>query len=158
MCILGVSLILLHIFWVKYPQNPNFFLGGGWREFWSQKGKILKVSCYRNYCTYFNQIWHNDRDHEVVIVGGPSRRPTNLRWRAAAILKKSGKSPYVCDRSTDFDEIWHDDVADQPFKFWIFENPRWRRPPSWKITKSRYLRSGLTDLYKIWYAEAKWAS
>jgi len=24
--------------------------------------------------------------------------------------------------------------------------------------KSRYLRNGLTDLYKIWYAGAKWAS
>jgi len=32
-------------------------------------------------------------------------------------FEKSGKSLYVCDRSTDFDEIWHDDVADQPFKF-----------------------------------------
>ena len=42
-------------------------------------------------------------------------------------FKKSVKPPYVCDRSTDFDEIWRDDAcwnlaADQPFKFWIFEN------------------------------------
>ena len=53
---------------------------------------------------------------------------------------KSVKSPYVCDRATDFDEIWRDDArwtlaADQPLKFQIFEYPRWRRPPSWKITK-----------------------
>jgi len=27
-----------------------------------------------------------------------------------------------------------------------------------KITKSRYLRSGLTDLEEIWYADAKWVS
>jgi len=40
-------------------------------------------------------------------------------------------------------------------KFWIFENPRWLRPPSWKSQKSRYLRNGLTDLYEIWYAGAK---
>ena len=103
-------------------------------------GEILKVSCYRNYCIDFNQIWHNNKDHHVVIVGGPSRRPTNPRWRAAAILKKRVKSPYVCDRSTDFDEIWLDDAcwtlaADQPLKFRNFENPRWRRSPSWKITK-----------------------
>ena len=26
-------------------------------------------------------------------------------------------------------------AADQPLKFWIFKNPRWRQPPSWKITK-----------------------
>jgi len=27
-----------------------------------------------------------------------------------------------------------------------------------KSQKSRYLRNGLTDLYEIWYADAKWAS
>ena len=54
--------------------------------------------------------------------------------------KKTVKALYLYNRSTDFDEIWHGDAywplaADQPLKFWIFENPRWRRPPSWKITK-----------------------
>ena len=43
-------------------------------------------------------------------------------------------------------------------KFWIFENSRWRQPPSWKSQKSQYIRSGLTDLYEIWYADAKWVS
>jgi len=79
----------------------------------------------------------------VVIAGGPSKRPTNPRWRTAAILKKPSnrESPYLCDRSTDFDEIWHDDVhlplaADEPLKVEIFENTRWRRTPSRKkITK-----------------------
>jgi len=27
-----------------------------------------------------------------------------------------------------------------------------------KSQKSRYLRNGLTDLYEIWYADAKWVS
>jgi len=27
-----------------------------------------------------------------------------------------------------------------------------------KSQKSRYLRKGLTDLYEIWFAHAKWAS
>ena len=54
-------------------------------------------------------------------------------------FEKSVKARYVCDRSTDFDEMCRDDAcwtlaADQPLKFRIFENPRWRRPPSWKIT------------------------
>jgi len=40
-------------------------------------------------------------------------------------------------------------------KIRIFENPRWRRPPSWKSQKSRYLRNGLTDLYEIWYDDSK---
>jgi len=31
------------------------------------------------------------------------------RWRTAAILK-TVKSPYLCNRLTDFDEIWQDDM------------------------------------------------
>ena len=27
-----------------------------------------------------------------------------------------------------------------------------------KITKSRYLRNGLTERYEIWYGDAKWVS
>ena len=64
---------------------------------------------------------------------------TNPTWRTAGILK-TVKLPHLCNRLTDFDEIWHDDAhwpptADRPLKVPIFENPRWRRPPSWKITK-----------------------
>jgi len=64
----------------------------------------------------------NDRDHQVVIAGGPNRRPTNPKWRTAAILKKTVKALYLYNRSTDFDEIWHGDAywplaADQPLKF-----------------------------------------
>ena len=36
----------------------------------------------------------------------------NPRWRTAAILK-TAKSPYLRNRLTDFDEIWHGD-ADWP--------------------------------------------
>ena len=87
---------------------------------------------------------------------------TNPRWRTAAILR-TVKSPYLCSRFTDFDEILHDDAhlpltAERPLKFRIFENSRWRQPLSGKSQKSRYLRNGLTDLYEIWYADAKWVS
>ena len=34
---------------------------------------------------------------------------TNPRWRTAAILK-TVKLPYLCNRFTDFDEIWHGDA------------------------------------------------
>ena len=47
-------------------------------------------------------------------------------------------------------------TAERPFKFRIFENSRRRQPASGKTQKSRYLRNGLTDLYKIWYADAKY--
>ena len=46
-----------------------------------QTGKILKVSCYRNYSIDFNQIWHNDRDHQVAIVVGPSSAPYTVSFR-----------------------------------------------------------------------------
>jgi len=82
MCLLGFSLILLPIHFgdaanAPVPPKPQF-LGREW-AFSSQMGKIVKVSCYRNYCIDFNQIWRNDGDHQVVIVGGPSKRPTNPR-------------------------------------------------------------------------------
>jgi len=49
--------------------------------------------------------------------------------------KKTIKSPYLRNRLTDVDEIWHDDAdwpptGDRPLKFRIFQKPRWRRPPS----------------------------
>jgi len=31
---------------------------------------------------------------------------TNPRWRTAAILTIA-KSPYLCEKSSDFDEIWY---------------------------------------------------
>ena len=53
---------------------------------------------------------------------------TNPRWLTAAILR-TVKSPYLCSRLTDFDEIWHDDAhgpptAERRLKFRIFENNR----------------------------------
>ena len=82
--------------------------------------------------------------------------------RTAAILK-TVKSPYLCNRLTDFDEIRQDDAlwaptAERSLKFPIFKNSRWRQPPCWKSQKSRYIHNGLTDLYEIWYAGAKWVS
>ena len=57
---------------------------------------------------------------------------------------KTVKSPYLCNRLTDFDEIWHGDAdwpstGERPLKYRIFQKPRWRLPPSWKSQKSRYL-------------------
>jgi len=50
----------------------------------------------------------------------------NPGWRTAAIVK-TVKSPYLRNRLTDLDEIWHDDAHwGRPLKFEIFENPRWR--------------------------------
>jgi len=50
-------------------------------------------------------------------------------------FEKNVKSPHLCKRLADCDEIWHDDVhglltADRLLKCEIFENPTWRQPPS----------------------------
>ena len=46
----------------------------------------------------------------------------------------------------------------KPLKFRFFFKPRWRRLPSWKITKMRYHSNGLIDLREIWDDYAKWVS
>jgi len=78
-------------------------------------------------------------------------------------LEKLKKSPYLSRVLSDFDKIWHVDAvrtcwASEPLKIWIFQNPRWRPPPSWKIENRPYLRNGLTNLREIWYGDAYWAS
>jgi len=66
---------------------------------------------------------------------------TNPRWRTAAILK-TAKSPYLSNRSTEFNEIWHvvaswPTTRYRPITFRGFENPRWRWPPSSKSQENR---------------------
>ena len=68
----------------EIPPKPQYLRRE--QAFSSQTGKILKASCYRNYCIDFKQISHNDRDHQMVIVGGSSGHATNPRWRTAAVL------------------------------------------------------------------------
>ena len=78
----------------------------------------------------------------LVLYSGSTVKISNF-WKskmAAAAILKTVKSPYLCNRLTDFGEIWRYDAyssptADRPLKFWIFENSRWRQPPFWKITK-----------------------
>jgi len=41
-----------------------------------------------------------------------------------------------------------------PIKFHKFENPRWRRPPSWIIKKLQYLHNRLTNFDGIWNDDA----
>jgi len=52
----------------EIPPKPQFWV----RDylFSSQTCQILKVSYYRTYCIDFNQILHNDSDHQVVIACG----------------------------------------------------------------------------------------
>ena len=125
------------LFWGEIPQTRIF---QAWIGVFNPNGHNIESFMLSNYSIDFNQILHNDRDHQIVIACGPNMRPTNLRWQIAAFLKKTVKWPYLCNRLTYFDEICCDDAywllsGHWPLKFRIFENPRWRRPPFWKITK-----------------------
>ena len=82
-CLLGGFVDIAPHFGGEIPETPNF--GGVNRRFQAKRAKILKVSDYRNYYIDFNQNLHNDRDHHVVVVDDPNSRPTNPRWRTAAI-------------------------------------------------------------------------
>ena len=90
----------------------------------------------------------------------------NPRWRTAAFLK-TVKLPYLRNRLTDFDEIWHGDAdwpptGDTPLKFGIFKQKKQDDGGRYleKPHKSRYHNKGLTDLRlcKIWHDFAKWVS
>ena len=58
--------------------------------------------------------------------------------------------------STKFGTLMHFDILDlcRSLKIWNFKNPTWRRPPSWKFEKSRYLGRGSRDFDKIWHSDA----
>ena len=74
-------------------------------------------------------------------------------------LGKIQKMLYLSRGLTNFDKIGHGEAfwppwSPWPLKIWNFQNPRWRRPPSWKIEKSPYLGCGSTDFDEIWLGEA----
>jgi len=61
----------------------------------------MKPAYYQNYCIDSNQILHNTKDNQVLIVGGPNTPTTNPKWQTAAILEKKGfiaVYPQSCDR------------------------------------------------------------
>jgi len=68
----------------KIPQNANFW--GVKRHFQAKRAKSKMV--YIIETMHRLQILHNNRDHQMLFVGGLNKRTTNQRWRTTAILKK----------------------------------------------------------------------
>jgi len=99
----------------------------------------------------------------LTVLAGKKLNFHTPRWRTAAILK-TVKSPYLCNRLTDFVEIWHDGAywpptGGTPLKFQIFQKKqdgggRHLEKPH----KSPYHNKGLTDLREIWHDYTKWDS
>jgi len=83
----------------------------------------------------------------------------NPRWRTAANMK-TVKSPYLRNRLTDFDKIWHVDAdwpptEETPLKFRIIKKQDGGGRHLEKPHKSRYHNNGLADLHEIWHDYAK---
>ena len=67
---------------------------------------------------------------------------------------KTVKLQYLCNRLTDFDKIWHDDVhwhylCRRTFKIALLKIQDGGRPLSWKTGKLSYLSKGLSGLHEI---------
>jgi len=62
-------------------QNPNL---------WSvnRRFQALVANIKRNHYRFQPNL-HSDKDHQMLLMGGPNTRITNPRWRTAAILEKS---------------------------------------------------------------------
>jgi len=69
----------------QIPQNPIFLRRE--KAFSSQTCKKFKLSYFRHYGIYCNHVLHDDKDHQVPLVGGLNMSQTDPRWRTAAILK-----------------------------------------------------------------------
>jgi len=75
--------------------------------------------------------------------------------------KNPVKSPYLSNRLTDFDEIWHADVDWPPtwgisLKFFNFSKTKMAATAILKNHKNRDI--GSADLCEIWHDYAKWVS
>ena len=93
----------------------------------------------------FNRFWRNLArwciSNVLTVPIVKNLKLCKSKMAAAAILKIE-KQPYLSRGLRDLDEIWYDGAvqpswAYQPLKISNFKNPRWRRPPSYKIAISR---------------------
>jgi len=85
---------------------------------------IFKLNS-QNIKTYMETILHCFQPNfaqrwlpNTLIVDGPNTRTTNPRWRAAAILKKIDKSPYLGNCLIDRHEIWYGDANSLCESYW----------------------------------------
>ena len=67
---------------------------------------------------------------------------------AEVAILKTVKSPYLSNRLTDFDEIWHADADFPPtgnrrLKFLVFHKKQWRRSLSLKTTQIAISQQGI---------------
>ena len=143
----------------EIPPKPKFLGREYSRRFQAKRAKYWKfhvietnASISTKFCatieTKKNSSWVVPIGAQQIQDGGrpPFKKPLNRYISATVwpILMKFGMMTHIAPYSGSTVKI--------------SENSRWRQTPFWKSQKSRYLRNGLTDLYEIWYADAKWVS
>jgi len=132
---------------VKFPQNPHFW---GVNMCFIARDKILKVAYYQNYCIDSNQILHVDI---------PSS--SHLRWpnKSKAAILKIVKSPYLCNRLTNLEEIWHDGACWPHTADWLLKCPVLKiqagGSPVLKITKVviSQQRFDISSRISVWWSK-----
>jgi len=65
----GIPVVATHHLGDQIPPKK---IRGREKAFTGLMHKILKPAYYQNYCIDSNQILHNTKDHQVLIVGGPN--------------------------------------------------------------------------------------
>ena len=117
------------------PQNPKFL--GVNRRFQAKLAKSKNVHIFKTTAsipTKFCTVIKTTKCPSWVVPH------THYKSKMAdgRNLGKIEKLLYLNRGSSDFDKIWHADAVRPSWSFrslkiWNFKNPRWRRPPSWKI-------------------------
>jgi len=70
------------------PHPPRKTSLGAWIGVFKPNGQNIESFILSKLLHQFQQVLQNDRDYQVFNVGYPNTRPTNPKWRTAAILRK----------------------------------------------------------------------
>ena len=124
-----VFIVVQNLVGIKSPKTPIFW---AWIGAFKPNGQniesfILSKLLHR-FQPNFAQRWRPSSGRR----GWAQSAPSKSKMADDRHFEKTVKSPYLCNRLTDFDKIWYSDAywpltADLPLKFWIFENSRWRQ-------------------------------
>jgi len=153
-CAFSGLIVATHHLGDQIPQNPHL---GAWIGFFRPNVQNIETCILWK---LLHRLQPNFAQHSSWVV---QIRSKQIQDGGPLPFRKKVKSQYV---RKNFDWFWCNlarcrklfPVGDRLLKLWIFENPRWRRPPSWKSQKSRYRSYGLTDLREIWHADAECVS
>jgi len=104
--------------------NPSIY-GARIGIFKPNAQKYWKLHIIKMTASVQTEFLHNTKDHRLLIVGGSNTRPTNPRWRTAAILIRTLNRHVAIVRPIlmKFGTVAHvSHTTDWPLKFRIFEN------------------------------------